>query len=205
MSVGEGASSEFLPEVLEIPDEPVRAIMRIERKLRQKAFARLRTQIDRVELLGRDDASRQSFHRYYTGENGSMRSVFFNAAMYGGFGRVIRVVVNDEFSNPQGTKMLLTEDYMVAAYDNLIASYAGSMAMNNRHTYGGADNYDGPVLYQRSTGLQITTHPNYGLALPQSGGDDPIEVLDRLETVGRLQLRLSALNEVSLQDGVYLG
>ena len=180
-------------------------IKSLERQERKSAFADLRTQIERVEILGTDDARRQSFHRTFV-EDGTTRLVLFDATNFEGVGRTYRVIVNDISILADDSRQILITDFMVAAHANIITRNASWFEHDHHvHTYRDLPADVGPLLSSNSNQAWIIKGSDYSLSLPDP--DPPkqySEVLNRREYAEELSLILMGLNSVSLEDDIVL-
>ena len=181
-------------------------LFQIEREEREEAFSKLYDEIQRLELLGEDDAYRMSYHKTYAGE-GMQRDVYFGACMLKDVGRTFRVIVNDMWTDAFGEEQLRARDFMVAQDDRLISVSEDYRSRKPGREWPDMLELKAPwltyLIRDSEERLVAVVGPNYQPIKPYNGncsGIGYLTVMDRRIQAEELTNILRGLNETSQEE-----
>lgn len=186
------------------PENPMAELIAVERRERQRIFTDLRQEIVRLESLGMDNPSRQSYHNDFLG--GYERQVSLRNFMKAGIGRCTRIIVNDEEMGKQDGSTIFIRDFCVAYTRNDLTLLETTTTRDPRNGRVAIGAITGPVLFQRSDYVQVINGHDYPDIYPyEDRPQDYLDVLDRRVAAETLLGILSELNEgKTLKRGFYL-
>lgn len=186
------------PNSVVIPDN-LAELDRLERLGWADSFRSLHGEIQRIELLGTDDKSRQSFHETYT-EAGS-RCVLFVAVNYEGVGRTFRVITNDNASiGTDGARQLVIREFWVAhAYEGIGRIQSELIMPKNGRSWSPQES-TGPILFKRANSVQVSYH-NKKTALPfEEQNPELLYMMNQGSMAEELTGILRGLTKVTLEN-----
>ncbi len=191
-----------VPDSILMPDL-IRELVEIERFERIQAYDALYAAIGRVELLGVDDASRESFHHHYT-EDGE-RSVSFEANNRKGLGRFFHVMVNDVVIDNSDGLCLSIREFVVTHKPRYIVRNETSLRRSQREHQWQYTHETGPILTRRHDRVDVYRGKRSRMPLPDmSTRPDYTDVLDRRLHALELFDILKPLNTVTLEPDILL-